>query len=49
MVRIEIAIAIVAPSMGMLNKLNDSLRIPVDDSAMEIAAALPEYTTNFDT
>ncbi len=43
----RIEIAIVAAGMGMLNKLNDSLRIPVDDSSLDIAAALPEYAREF--
>jgi alkylhydroperoxidase family enzyme len=38
----RIEVAIVAAGMGMLNKLNDALRIPVEDSVMEIAAAVPE-------
>ncbi len=44
----RIEITIVAAGMGMLNKLNDSLRVPVDDSALDIAAALPEYADVFD-
>jgi alkylhydroperoxidase family enzyme len=38
----RIEVAIVAAGMGMLNKLNDALRIPVEDSVMEIAAAVPD-------
>ena len=45
----RIEVAIIVAGMGMLNKLNDSLRISVDDSAMEIASALHEYTNEFDT
>ncbi len=43
----RIEIAIVAAGMGMLNTLNDSLRVPVEDSVMEIAAALPQYASEF--
>ena len=38
----RVEISIVATAMGMLNKINDALRIPIEDEAIDQALTLPE-------
>jgi alkylhydroperoxidase family enzyme len=39
----RVEIAIVGAAMGMLNKLNDALRIPIEESAIEVGAEVPDF------
>jgi alkylhydroperoxidase family enzyme len=39
----RVEISIVATAMGMLNKMNDALRIPLEDEALDQALTVPEF------
>lgn len=39
----RVEIAIVGAAMGMLNKLNDAFRVPIEESAIEIGAEVPDF------
>jgi len=39
----RVEIGIIAAAMGMLNKLNDAFRVPIEENAIEIAADVPEF------
>ena len=38
----RVEISIVAAAMGMLNKINDALRIPIENEVIDQALAVPE-------
>lgn len=40
-----VEIAIVAAAMGMLNKINDAFRVPIETEAVDIAADVPDFST----
>ena len=41
----RVEIAIVGAAMGMLNKLNDAFRVPIEESAIEVAADVPDFSS----